>query len=81
MIRYSVQCSQGHAFEEWFSNSSDYDEKAAANAITCPECGDVHISKSIMAPSVAKAKSAPAPMPSCATGGGCMGGGCAFANG
>jgi len=79
MIRYAVQCSKGHVFEEWFSKSSDYDAKAAEGQITCPECGDTQISKTIMAPNVAK-PSAPAPMPSCAAGGGCGGGGCAFAN-
>jgi len=78
MIRYSVQCSQGHVFDEWFSNSADYDDKAAAHDISCPECGDKQVSKAIMAPSVAKGKSAPAP--TCGMGG-CSGGGCAFANG
>jgi hypothetical protein len=80
MIIYSVQCSQGHGFDEWFDNSADYDAKALAHAIVCPTCGDTHITKGIMAPNVAKA-SAAAPMPSCSAPGGCAGGGCAFANG
>lgn len=78
MIRYSVQCHDGHVFDEWFSNSADYDVKAAASEITCPECGDTHISKTIMAPAVAKATAAPAP--ACPVSG-CGGGPCAFANG
>lgn len=78
MIRYSLQCSQGHGFEDWFSNSTDYDEKAAAGELKCPECGDVHVSKAIMAPSVGKSKGEAQPMPACAMGGGCPGGGCSF---
>ena len=77
MILYSVQCSHQHVFDEWFSNSADYESKAAANEIRCPECGDQQISKAIMAPSVGKRSAAEAPR--CPVGG-CQGGGCAFAN-
>lgn len=77
MIRYSVRCGHGHQFDEWFSNSADYDLKAAAGEIVCPECQDRAITKAIMAPNVAKAA---APAPQCPMGG-CQGGGCAFANG
>ena len=76
MIRYNLQCSQGHEFEDWFSNSADYDAKAAAGELACPDCGDQQVSKAIMAPSVSKGKAAPAP--SCGMGG-CAGGGCPFA--
>lgn len=78
MIRYSLQCGQDHQFEEWFSNSADYDAKAAAGELSCPDCGDTHVRKAIMAPSIGK--SAPAPAPACPSGG-CQGGGCPFANG
>jgi hypothetical protein len=77
MILYSVQCSHGHVFDEWFSNSADFDVKAAAGELGCPECGDTAITKAIMAPSVAK--TAAAEPPRCPAGG-CQGG-CAFANG
>ena len=55
MIIYSVQCSHGHVFDEWFSNSADYDSKAAVGEIVCPDCGDLQVRKAIMAPRVAKA--------------------------
>ncbi len=75
MILYTLQCSHGHQFEEWFSNSADYDDKKQAGGLTCPECGDTQVTKAIMAPRVAKPAAAPAcPAPQ---GGGC--GGCAFA--
>jgi hypothetical protein len=78
MIVYSVQCAHGHVFDEWFSNSADYDAKAAAGQVACPTCGDTRVSKAIMAPNVAKS-AAPAPMPHCPMGG-CQGGACAFAH-
>lgn len=76
MILYTLRCSHDHHFEEWFSNSADYDDKKQAGALVCPECGDRQVSKAIMAPRVAKAAAAPAPQCPGAGGGGC--GGCAF---
>jgi len=80
MIRYSLRCSHDHMFEDWFSNSADYDAKAEAGELSCPVCGDKSVRKGIMAPSVAKAAAA-APAPACMSGmmpgGGC--GGCSFA--
>jgi hypothetical protein len=76
MILYTLRCSHDHHFEEWFSNSADYDVKKDAAALVCPECGDKDVGKAIMAPNVGKS-SAPAPAPSCGTPMGC--GGCAFA--
>ena len=77
MIRYTLRCAHDHHFEEWFSNSGEYDTKKEAGELTCPECGDKAVTKAIMAPNVAKQAAAPAP--ACVTGGpgGC--GGCAFA--
>lgn len=78
MILYTLQCSKDHQFEEWFSNSADYDAKKESGGLKCPECGDTHVTKAIMAPRVAKQSAAPAP--ACAPGGGGGGcGGCAFA--
>lgn len=81
MIRYALNCGQGHTFEEWFSNSADYDTKAEAKDLVCPDCGDRAVTKAIMAPNVASsAKSAPAAAaPPCGMGG-CAGGACGFAN-
>lgn len=81
MIRYSLKCGAGHYFDDWFSNSADYDAKAAANELACPDCGDRHVGKAIMAPNVAKSGSAPAAGPApCGAPMGCGGGACAFAN-
>jgi len=77
LIRYSLQCRNDHHFEEWFSNSADYDAQAEAGTLTCPECGDHGVAKAIMAPSIGK--SAAAPTPACPVSGCGGGGGCRFA--
>lgn len=75
MILYSLQCAEGHVFDEWFSNSADYDTRKEAAALTCPSCGGKDVTKAMMAPRVAKTAAEP-PAPRC-TPGGC--GSCAFA--
>ena len=66
MIKYALTCDQGHAFEGWFSNSSDYDGQMERGLVNCPLCGSHGVAKQIMAPKVAGTKaqrSAPAPEP------------------
>ncbi|MBT3238463.1 MAG: DUF1178 family protein [Rhodospirillaceae bacterium] len=63
MIVFSLQCSKGHAFDEWFSSSDDYMEQKKKKKLACPTCGDKKVEKGLMAPSVGK--SAPAPAPAC----------------
>lgn len=72
MIVYRMQCSHGHTFDEWFASSDDYAERAGNGGVRCPECGDVRVSKAIMAPHVGKASAAPAsPCAACGEGGTC----------
>lgn len=54
MILFDLKCSQDHRFEGWFRNGVAYDAQAAAQAITCPICGDSHIDKAPMAPSIGR---------------------------
>ncbi|MBP7334536.1 DUF1178 family protein [Niveispirillum sp.] len=54
MILFDLKCSQGHRFEGWFRNGAAYEAQAAARAITCPLCGDVHVDKAPMAPAITK---------------------------
>jgi hypothetical protein len=53
MIRYALQCDDGHGFEAWFSASTDYDDQAARGLVECPVCGSTGVNKQIMAPAVA----------------------------
>ncbi|MBY0430768.1 MAG: DUF1178 family protein [Rhodospirillales bacterium] len=79
MIVFSLRCGQGHVFDEWFSNSGEYESRKDAKELCCPECGDRDVAKAIMAPRIGK--SAQPDAPSCVTGGGCGGpAGCAFHN-
>jgi hypothetical protein len=52
MIKYSLRCSNGHVFDEWFSSMADYDEKFEAGSLECPECGTKDVKKALMAPGV-----------------------------
>jgi hypothetical protein len=56
LIRYSLVCDSGHAFEGWFSESADFDRQVATGFLTCPTCNSAAISKSLMAPSVSTAR-------------------------
>jgi hypothetical protein len=53
MIVFDLCCAQGgHVFEVWFANSAAYNDQRARGLLLCPVCGDVDISKAVMAPSV-----------------------------
>ena len=53
MIRYSLKCAEGHAFEAWFRDSAAFDSLAAAGRLSCAVCGDSRVVKAIMAPALA----------------------------
>src|SRR5207248_7750858 len=60
MIRYALNCDEGHAFESWFANSAAYDKQVKRKLVACPVCGSVKVEKAIMAPRLArKDKSTP----------------------
>ncbi|KIM00269.1 hypothetical protein CCC_03057 [Paramagnetospirillum magnetotacticum MS-1] len=56
MILFELRCSGEHHFEAWFKDGATYDRQAAAGEISCPQCGDTHIQKALMAPRLAKAR-------------------------
>lgn len=62
MIRYALSCDSGHSFESWFPSSESYDEQARAGFVTCPFCNSPKVAKQIMAPSLGRAASLPAPV-------------------
>jgi len=66
MIRYALNCEQGHAFESWFANSAAYDKQVKRDLITCPVCGSTKVEKAIMAPRLTRSEAAvpPSPRPS-----------------
>ncbi len=67
MIRYSLRCARGHAFESWFQSSAAYDSQRKRGLIACPACDSTKVEKAIMAPRIAakrRAKADAAPPPS-----------------
>jgi hypothetical protein len=69
MIRYSLRCERGHAFESWFQSSSAYDSQVKRKLVTCPACGSAKVEKSIMAPQIVgkKRRDSTAPAPAAST--------------
>ena len=53
MIRYTLRCDRGHAFESWFQSSSAYDSQVKRKLVTCAVCGSAKVEKAIMAPQLA----------------------------
>ena len=56
MIRYSLQCEQGHAFESWFQSSSAYESQEKRRLVNCPICGSAKVERGIMAPQIVSKK-------------------------
>ena len=56
MIRYSLQCERGHAFESWFQSSSAYESQEKRKLVNCPICGSARVERAIMAPQIVSQK-------------------------
>ena len=56
MIRYSLTCSAGHAFESWFQSADAFETLAGSGHLVCAVCGGSDITKSLMAPAVRPAR-------------------------
>jgi hypothetical protein len=56
VIRYSLSCADGHAFEAWFADSAAYEAQKATGIVACPVCGSFDVGKALMAPSVSTAR-------------------------
>lgn len=57
MIRYQLECEQGHQFDGWFRSSDGFEAMRDAKQVSCTNCGSTQVTKSLMAPAV----SSPAP--------------------
>jgi hypothetical protein len=65
MIRYSLNCTDGHVFESWFQSSAAFEKQKKRGLVTCPICGSGKVEKAIMAPKLVRTdiERPPAPMP------------------
>ena len=52
MIKYALQCRDGHHFDRWFASAQAYDSLRAAGQLSCAICGISAVEKAIMAPAV-----------------------------
>lgn len=52
MIRYALKCRNDHSFESWFKSAEAFESLGSSGLITCPECQDTDVKKSLMAPQV-----------------------------
>jgi hypothetical protein len=62
MIRFSLRCVSGHEFEAWFRNGEGYEAQQTDGEIACPECGDTHVEKALMAPRIGRSRESGPPM-------------------
>ena len=63
MIHYDLRCSEDHAFDGWFKDSTAFDRLAKRGLVECPHCGDVKVERALMRPAVGRRESRPAPLP------------------
>ncbi len=52
MIHFQLKCSQNHEFEAWFKSSASFAEQCKRGDVDCPVCGDIEITKALMAPNI-----------------------------
>ena len=45
-----LQCAQHHVFEGWFGSEDDFQNQLSRGLVTCPMCGDAHVTKKLSAP-------------------------------
>lgn len=62
MIRFSLKCDQGHAFESWFASGAAFDTLQKGGHLSCAVCGSARVDKALMAPSVATAEDSAVPL-------------------
>lgn len=61
MIHYQLRCAQQHEFDGWFKDSAAFEQQAKRGLVDCPVCGDVQVTRALMAPAVATRQAAPLP--------------------
>ena len=52
MIKYTLNCNNGHQFDSWFSNSDSFENLKKSGHIECAICSSKKVQKSLMAPRI-----------------------------
>ena len=63
MIHYDLRCSQDHAFDGWFKDSTAFERQAKRGLVECPQCGDTKVERALMRPAVGRRETLPVPVP------------------
>ena len=56
MIRYTLNCNNGHQFDSWFSDSASFEKLSEKGHLECAICSSRKVEKSLMAPVVTPKK-------------------------
>ena len=56
MIRYALNCNNGHQFDSWFSDSASFEKLREKGHLECAICSSKKVEKSLMAPVVTPKK-------------------------
>jgi len=56
MIRYTLNCNNGHQFDSWFSDSVSFEKLREKGHLECAVCSSKKVEKSLMAPVVTPKK-------------------------
>ena len=52
MIKYTLNCNNGHQFDSWFSDSASFERLREKGHLECAICSSKKVTKSLMAPVV-----------------------------
>lgn len=52
MIKYALECREGHRFESWFQSNAAFDALKGTQHLSCAVCGSTEVFKALMAPRV-----------------------------
>lgn len=58
MIKFTLKCGRGHAFESWFQSAGAFEKLREAGMVSCAVCGGGGVEKALMAPRVHAARDA-----------------------
>ena len=52
MIKYTLNCKNGHEFDSWFSDSESFEKLKKKGHLECAICSSKEVEKSLMAPRI-----------------------------
>ena len=52
MIKYTLNCNNGHQFDSWFSDSESFEKLKKKGHLECAICSSKKVEKSLMAPRI-----------------------------